>query len=169
MFRTKDFILMDVCNTKGKKIGFIKDILIDFNRGEVKGFAISSYKLFQGTICVLKENIVSFNKTMVISKYNSNKYFKFSDMRSMDIINKSGDIVGMMEDILFHEFTFKIYGVIVSTGFVKNLISGKKVFLIKNMILGEESILYYKDNSKIDLISIPHKLFTEVGQHEKSI
>lgn len=169
MFRTKDFILMDVCNTKGRKIGFVKDIIIDFHDGEVKGFVISSYKIFQSTICVLKEDIVSFNKSMVISKCNNNKYLKFSDIKNMDIVNKSGDIIGMMEDILFHEFSFKIHGVIVSTGFIKNLISGKRVFLLKNMILGEESILCFNDVSKIDLISIPHKLFTEVGNHEKNI
>ena len=58
MFRTKDFILMDVINIKGKKIGFINDIIVDFKSGEVKGFVISSYKLFQKTLSVLKEDII---------------------------------------------------------------------------------------------------------------
>ena len=169
MFRTKDFILMDVVNLKGKKIGFIKDILVDFHKGEVIGFVVSSYKLFQNTICVMKENIVSFNKIMVISKYSKRDSLVFSKIKNMDIINRFGDIVGMAEDMLFQEFTFKINGLVVSTGFIKNLIIGKKILLMNSIILGEENILYYSDRSNVDFISIPHKLFMEEEHHEKII
>lgn len=169
MFRTKDFILMDVVDIKGKKIGFINDIIVDFSRGEVKGFVISTYKLLQKSISVLREDIVSFNRAMVIDKYTKDNFFTFSKVKNMDIINKHGDIIGMSEDILFHEFTFKINGLIVSMGFVKNLLIGKKILLANSIIVGEESILYYSNKNNINFISVPHKLFGEDNYHEKSI
>lgn len=169
MFRSKDFILMDIVDIRGKRIGFIKDIIIDFHKGEVKGFVISSYKLFQKTICVLIKDIVSFNKSMIISKWERDNFLKLSDIKDIDIINKYGDIIGMAEDILFHEFTYKIQGLVVSTGFIKNILSGKKILLMNSVILGENAILNISDNSNIDFVSIPHKLFMEVECHEKNI
>ncbi|MCM8710457.1 PRC-barrel domain-containing protein [Clostridium sp. SYSU_GA19001] len=169
MFRSKDFILMDVIDIHGKKIGFVKDIIIDFHNGEVNGVVVSSYRLFQKNINVLRENIISFNKSMVIRGWNKESYLKFSNIKDMDIINKYGDVIGITEDILFHEFTFKIHGIIVSTGLIKNIISGKKILLTNSLILGEKNMLYYKDKSNIDFVSVPHKLFTEVGCYEKDI
>ncbi len=169
MFRTKDFILMDVVDIKGKKIGVINDIILDFNSGEVKGFVISSYKFFQKTLSVLREDIISFNKAMVVGKCIKNRYFTFSKIKNMDIINRYGEIIGMAEDILFHEFTYKIQGMVVSTGFIKNLLVGKKILLVNSIIVGEESILYYENKANIDFISVPHKLFLEDKCYEKSI
>lgn len=169
MFRTKDFILMDVVDIKGKKIGFIKDIIIDFHKAQVKGFVISSYKIYQKTLNVLKEDIVSFNKTMVVKRWHKDKFLTFSEVKNRDVKNRYGDIIGILEDMLFHEFTFEIKGIIISSGFIKNFITGKKIILMNSVILGEESILYYKDKSKIDFVSVPHKLSMEVECHEKNI
>ena len=47
MFKSKDFIFMDVVTVEGNKIGFIKDLLIDFNKGKVIGFLVSPYKFFR--------------------------------------------------------------------------------------------------------------------------
>ncbi|SKA75910.1 Uncharacterized protein YrrD, contains PRC-barrel domain [Clostridium sp. USBA 49] len=169
MFRVKDFILMDVIDIKGKKIGFIKDIIIDFNKGEVKGFVISPYNLFLGNRIILKPNIISFNKAMVINGWSKDEFLTFSSIKNMDVKNKYGDIIGIVEDLLFHEFTFKIKGIIVSLGILKNFMIGKKILLINSVILGEKYILNYKDYNKVDFISIPHKLFMEVESHEKNI
>jgi uncharacterized protein YrrD len=169
MFRTKDFLLMDVVDIKGKKIGFINDIIVDFNSGEVRGFVISSYRLLQKSLSVLKEDIVSFNKSMVISKCIKKEYLTFSKIRNMDIIDKYGEIMGLVEDILFHEFTFKIQGIVVSTGFIKNLLTGKRIILANTVIIGEESVLYYPSKNNFNFISIPHKLFTDEKYHEKNI
>lgn len=169
MFRTKDFIMMDVVDIKGKKVGFVKDIIIDFHKGEVNGFVVSTYKLLQKTITVLKEDIVSFNKAMIISSYGKETLLKFSAIKNMDIVNRYGDIIGMVEDILFHEFTFKITGLIVSTGFLKNVLKGKRILLMNTLILGNESILCTSLDSDISFLSVPHKIFTEEECHEENI
>lgn len=167
MFRSKDFILMDVVDIKGKKIGFIKDILVNFHSGEVIGFEASCYNLFQKSISILKENIISYNKAMVIKGSSKKKFFKFSDFKEMEIINSNGEIIGMVEDIVFHEFTFKLQAIISSSGFIKNLISGKEILLINSLILGERSVFYFNSKENINFLSIPHKLFSEVGAYEK--
>lgn len=169
MFRTKDFLLMDVVDIRGKKIGFINDIIVDFSTGEVKGFVISSYRFLQKSLNVLKEDIVSFNKSMVVSKFVKRNYFTFSKIKNMDIINRYGEILGMAEDILFHEFSFKIHGIVVSTGFIKNLLVGKKILLTNTIIIGEESILNFSNKSNMNFISVPHKLFMDDKNYEKSI
>jgi len=167
MLRSRDFLLMDVLNIKGKKIGYIKDLLVDFNGGQVEGFVISTYKLFQGELYVLTEDIISFNNSMIISNCVKDKRFELKHLKSMDVLNRYGSIIGMVEDVLFDWNSFKIKGVLVSTGFIRNFIMGKKIILINNLILGEENLWCYGDCNKLSLVSIPHKLMMEVGCDEK--
>lgn len=167
MFRTKDLILMEVIDIEGNKIGYIKDLIIDFYKKEIKGVVIFSYKLFKGNLKVLKEDIISFNIGMVIRKTTEDNSLQFKDIKNMDTINTQGEIIGIIEDILFDEFTFNIKSILVSSGLIKNFLNGKMVLLIDNVILGEENLLYYGENSKVNLVSVPHKLFTEVECHEK--
>ncbi|MCC5440092.1 PRC-barrel domain-containing protein, partial [Clostridium botulinum] len=44
MYRSKYFKYMNVYYSNGKKVGFIKDILLDFNEERIIGFCVSSYK-----------------------------------------------------------------------------------------------------------------------------
>lgn len=169
MFRSKDFLLMDVIDIQGRRVGFINDILINFHKAEVLGFVLSSYRLFQKTLIVEKKDIVSFNKMMVIAGTSRENSLKFSEIKNMDILNKYGDVVGMTEDILFHEFSFNICGLVSSTGFLKNLVKGKSILLMNNLILGDESILLHDFQNKISFRSVPHKIFTEEECHEESI
>lgn len=162
-------MLMDVLNIKGKKVGVVKDILIDFYNGEIKGFCISSYKIFKKNSAVLREDIISFNKKMIVSKITTNNSLTFSSIKSMDVLNKDGDIIGIVEDLIICKDTYKIKGVIISTGFVKDLVNGKRIILPKDLILGENSILYYKEEKEILLFTKPHKLFAEVNKDEKKL
>ena len=65
MYREKDFLLMEVYNEKGKRIGFINDMIIELEKDEVMGFVIISYNLFKGYSHILKENIISFEEKMI--------------------------------------------------------------------------------------------------------
>jgi uncharacterized protein YrrD len=82
--------------------------------------------------------------------------------------DKKGSIVGMVEDVLFKEETFSIKAIIVSTGFLTNFISGKKIVLINELVLGEENILYNGENEHLSFSSIPHKLFMEDDLDERN-
>ena len=43
--------------------------------------------------------------------------------------------------LLLHSDTFEIKGIIVSSGFITNLLRGKRIMLINELILGEENLL----------------------------
>lgn len=158
MYRSKDFLLMEVVDIKGKKIGFIKDILIDFNEGFVVGFSISSSNLFHKSVNVLKKDIISFNNNMIIKKNLREERLGFFKLKGIDVLDRYGNVIGIMEDIIFDNFSFEIIGVVVSKGLIANFMNGKKIFLIKELILGEKDILYYGENSKINFKTMPHDI-----------
>jgi len=168
MFKSKDFKFMDVVNVEGRKIGFITDLLIDFNKGKVIGFEVSPTKLFHKKVSILKEDIIYFNNHMVIKKVERNKYLCLRSFVNMDVIDKCRNIFGVVEDITFTGDTFEIKGVIVSSGFITNLIRGKRIMLINELILGEENILYISSNYQYCFKSMPHNFFAEGKANEKN-
>ncbi|MGH4051360.1 MAG: PRC-barrel domain-containing protein [Clostridium sp.] len=168
MFKSKDFIFMDVVSAQGTKIGFIRDLLVDFNEGNVIGFLISPYKFFHRNLIVLKEDIIYFNKNMVVKKVGKDKHLCLHSFINMDVIDKSSNVFGMVEDITFTCDTFKIKGVIISSGFVTNLIRGKRIMLISELILGEENLLYTPRLNEYSFKSMPHNFFVEGKANEKN-
>jgi len=168
MFKSKDFIFMDVVSVEGKKIGFIRDLLIDFSKGKVIGFVISPYKFFYKNVNVKKEDIIYFNKHMVVKKVDDIKHLCLHSFINMDVIDKSRNVFGMVEDITFTCDTFEIKGVIVSSGFIMNLLRGKRIMLINELILGEENILYIPSRDKYRFKSMPHNFFVEGKANEKN-
>lgn len=165
MYRSKDFILMDVINLKGRKVGFVKDILIDFHKGYVIGFCISPYKIFGKSLFVLMEDILSFNSNMVIKNTSSGVGFKISQIKGMDVIDNKGNILGMVEDIIFKDNEFSLSGIVVSRGFIRNLIYGKKIYLMQDLILGDKNIAYLGDEGKITFVTMAHEVL-EVDKDE---
>ena len=168
MYKSKDFIFMDVVSIDGKKIGFIRDLLIDFNKGKVIGFVVSPYKFYHKNVSVLIEDIIYFNKYMVVKKVEKNKYLCLHSFVSMDVIDKCRNVYGMVEDITFSCDTFKIKGIIVSSGFITNLLRGKRIMLINELILGEENLLYLSNCDEYSFKSMPHNFFVEGKANEKN-
>lgn len=161
MYRKKDFLFMNVSNVRGKSMGFVKDLAVNFHVGGVIGFLISSYSLFQSSLYVFKEDIISFNKHMIANSQHKGKYLNFEDIRGMNVIDIRGNMIGMVEDIIFNEDTFVIQGVIVCTGYATNFLHGKKILLPKDLLLGDNHILYHGKSYNIDFINLPSKLFRE--------
>lgn len=149
---------MNVINIEGKKIGHIDDIIINFHEGKVEGFSISSRGIMGKKTNVLVKDIVSFNETMIIKLITKENFLYFKDIKNMDVIDNEGKIYGTVEDILFDEEFFKISGLILSTGIIKNFMYGKKILLFERLILGENSICYIKNNEELTLSTLPHKL-----------
>ena len=159
---------MNVINIKGKRFGYINDLLIDFNKRKVIGFNISTSSFLKKDLNVMNENIVSYNYAMVITEAVKGVFLQLKDIKGMDVRDKKGSIIGMVEDVLFNEETFSIKAIIVSTGFLTNFISGKKIVLINELVLGEENLLYNGENEHLSFSSIPHKLFMEDDLDERN-
>lgn len=168
VYRSKDFILMDVIDVNGKRLGYINDLLINFNKRKVIGFNISTSSFFKKNLNVMNENIVSYNSAMVITEAVKGAFLHLKDIKGMDVRDKKGSIIGMVEDILFDENSFSIKALVISTGFITNFISGKKIILINELVLGEENLLYNWQNEHLNFTSIPHKLFMEDDLDERN-
>lgn len=165
--RIKDFKMMEVKDVHGKKLGFIKDIEINFYEGKVEGFIISSYKIFQRTLLVTLEDVISFSNSMIVKGAVPGGKLYFDKIKGMDLVDSCGNILGIVEDLIIDSQNFKILGIIASTGFLKNLFTGKKIFLINFLLLGEEYIFCFEEECKIQLISKPHGIEMEEKSDEK--
>lgn len=126
MYRSKYFKYMNVYYSNGKKVGFIKDILVDFNEERIIGFCVSSYKILNKNNIVLVEDIISINKNMVVKKLERGKYLSFNDIKHLEVIDIEGVLMGVIEDIIINEGNFRIVAIIISMGFLNNFIKGKK-------------------------------------------
>lgn len=153
---------MDVVNVLGRRMGFIKDVLIDFNSEEIKGFVMSSYKIYNKNQYILNENVISFNSVMIVSKTSENIFLQFEKIKNMDIFDRKGNIIGITEDIIFNEEDYKINGLIVSTGILRNFMYGKNIFLIRELILGDDNLLYIGNENNCNFFSTVHKIATKV-------
>jgi uncharacterized protein YrrD len=157
MFRVKDFSMMDVVYVSGKKVGFIKDIILNFNTGMIMGFSVSPYNLFIKSVTVLKEDILTFNEFMIVKDTCKASELSFKEYKNMEVIDSCGNLVGMLEDVVFDE-NFKIKGVLISGGIIRKLFEGKRIALINDIIVGEDNILLVKEPNKFSFVSVPHNL-----------
>ena len=167
MHKRKNFMLMDVYNLNGKKIGVITDLLINIDENKVKGFVVSSINIFKKSSSVLIEDIVSFNQYMIIKKLNKSNCLKFESIRGLDVIDDLGLIEGIVEEIIFNSSTFKIKGLVVSRGILQNFKCGKKVILQKDYIIGDKNIFYINKNKKFNFVTVFHNLNVEEDRNEK--
>lgn len=154
---------MDVVNIKGEKLGYIKDIIIDFNKKNIIGFKVTPYKLLKKNFNVMKEDILYFDKSMVINKINNEEYLKFSDIKKLYVIDKNSNILGMVKDLVFSEKDLEIKALIIARNSI-SLLTERKVLLIKNMILGEKNILYFNNDDKYELFCIPNINMMVIGE-----
>lgn len=168
MYRTKDFLLMDVNNAKGDKLGAIHDVLVHFGRREVVGFQITKNSFINSIKAVATQDILSYNSAMVVSEVSEEQGLKFSRFKGLDVMDVEGNIIGMVEEIIFNSNLFKIKGMLVSTGLISDFLYGKKVILIDDLIIGEHSILKLKRHESFTFRSLPHKIFMEEDENERN-
>lgn len=160
---------MEVSDLKGKKTGVIKDILIDLSKFKVIGFLVSSFKFFKRESVILTENVICFKDNMIIKETGTGKYLKLSEVKNMEVVDLRGNILGLLEDIIFEEDSFIIHGIIVSNNVINNLIEGKKILMIRDLILGELNITFLGAADKVQLLSLPHKFLQKGISNEKAL
>ncbi|MBV4423944.1 PRC-barrel domain-containing protein [Clostridium tyrobutyricum] len=142
MYRIRNFIFTEVMNLNGKNLGFVGDLIVDFNFKLVKGFDVISNSILKKDINVYVEDIVSFDPVIIAIKSKQEDVLKFNDIRNIDIVDNTGNIIGRLEDIVFYKGTFRIRAFIISRGFFYDIAHGKKILPAKDLILGEKNILY---------------------------
>ncbi|MBE6052542.1 MAG: photosystem reaction center subunit H [Clostridium sartagoforme] len=156
MLKTKDFYLLKVFDIRGKYLGLIDDIYIDFNNGTIKGFLISNYLLFSKRNFIRTQDIISIEDVMIIKALNRKEGIPFKSIKDIDVKDKNNVIKGILEDLVIEKEDLAIKGLIISSGIFDRIIKGKEILLIKECILGEDFILYYGSN-EVKFQSVPRK------------
>ncbi|HBC97954.1 MAG TPA: photosystem reaction center subunit H [Clostridium sp.] len=156
MYRTGDFIFKDVIDLSGKMLGFISDIVLNFDSKKVAGFVITPNNIFKKTLNVNIEDVINFTSIIVVTDVNKGKYLQFEDIKNMDVLDEKGELMGVVEDVLFDEGKFSIRALVLSTGFINNFIKGRKILLVDNLILGDKNLLYRGKNWKFEFFNLAH-------------
>ena len=166
MYKTRDFIFKDVVNLSGNLLGFISDIILNFNDKRVQGFVVTPNSLFKKSLNIFLEDVESFSSILVVTSINRKKSLQFGDIKGMNVVDKKGHLIGIVEDMLFHKKTFLIKALILSVGFISNFIDGKKVLLMDDLILGEKNLLYRGESENLNFSNSPYK-FLDLKEKEK--
>ena len=101
---------------------------------------------------VLIEDFIYFDECLIVKKVTDTRYLAFSSIKGMEVIDIQGNIIGIVEDILFDD-KFSIKGLIISPGILRKISVGKGVLLINDIIIGDNNVLYYgKNNIKFSIL-----------------
>ncbi len=157
MYRLKDFLNMKVLDSSGKGIGVIGDITLNFKDTYIEGFAINGNTLFhRNNKVAYTKDIIYCGERMIMSGLHEGKQLIFKDVKGMEVVDIFGNIIGIVEDIIF-DVEYKIKGIIVCPGIIKKFYEGKRILLISEVIFGEKNVLFHGSN-KLKLISERHRI-----------
>lgn len=153
-----DFIFKDVIDLSGNSLGFISDIILNFNNKKIDGFVITPNNIFKKALNVHIDDVVNFTSVIIVTAVSRGEYLQFEHIKNMNVVDKKGDLIGVVEDMLFDKKEFSIKAVILSIGFINNFISGKKILLVDDLILGDKNLLYRGKNQNLKFFNSAHKL-----------
>lgn len=154
MIKSKDFYLLKVYDTKGKYLGTVEDIYIDFYNEKVKGFSISNFFKFSKKNFVKKEDVISMEEVIIAQNLSFKVGIPFKSIKDMDIKDNKNVMKGVLEELIIEKEDFSIKGLIMSSGIFDKMFKGKEILLLKNCILGEDFILH-QGREEVSLKSLP--------------
>ncbi len=141
MYRSKDFYMKIIYNTKGKKLGSIKDIYVNLDKKVIEGFEISNYSFLGKKNFLNTKDINYFTRDKIIGELSNGGGVKFSLFRNIDVIDCNGRLKGVVDDIIVDEEKYEIKGIAVSPGIIEKVLRGKDIVLPSNIIVHEDCIL----------------------------
>ena len=155
MAKSRDYIYKDVLNIEGKKFGYIKDLLLDFNKCEVVGFKINPYKIMKRGFNVLKEDIIYQKDQIIVKDIVKSKFIELSSIMNMYVVDKNSNILGLVSEIIFDEKDFLIKGLSIRDYNLWRMFKNRRIILPKELIVGEEYIFYTGENQRITMECLP--------------
>jgi len=147
MYSLKDFLTKKVMYSDGKKVGTVTDLAVNFSKKKVRGFSVNGINIFgRKNKIVYIEDTIYFDESLIVKKVTESKDLNFSAIKGMEVLDLQGNIIGIVEDILF-DGDFSMKGMIISPGILRKITVGKGVLLINDIIVGDNSVLYYGKNN----------------------
>lgn len=155
MAKSRDYIYKDVLNINGEKIGYIKDLLVDFNKCQVVGFKINPYKIMKKSFNVLKEDIIYQREQLIVKDTVKSKLIELSSIMNMYVVDKCSNILGMVSEIIFDDEEFIIKGISIRDYNLWSMLKNRRILLPKELIIGEEYIFFIGENQRITMECLP--------------
>lgn len=155
MAKSRDYIYKDVLNINGEKIGYIKDLLVDFQKCEVIGFKINPYKIMKKAFCVIKEDIIYQKDQLIVKDIVRGKFIELSSIMNMYVLDKGSNILGLVSEIIFDDEQFSIKGISIRDYNLWSMFKSRKILLPKELIIGNEYIFFTGENERITMECIP--------------
>ena len=139
---------------KDDKLGKIEDFIVDFCKGRIKGVVIrdcyDNY-IYINTLDILDNNRENIGGGIV--KYVDGMHF--SDILNMQVVDRKGDLLGVVEEAILDEF-YNIKAIVIS-----NKDKEKEIILFKDLVLGDSFIMLYSDHNKLKVIKERRELTNE--------
>lgn len=157
VFKCRDFYLMKVYNSQNKYIGVIEDITVDFHKGYVEGFTISPASIFKKRIFASIASIISIDEKMKIRETSEIRGTKFKEIKYIEVVNSKSVLLGVLEDLIIEKESFKIKGLIISSGIFDKMFKGKEIITLKHCTMCNNYISYNGTES-VRLKTLPHSL-----------
>lgn len=136
-----------ICLDTKKKEGEIKDIILDLEKAKIFAFIVDN-----GTI-IHKTRVIEFNKIYSvenhiitlkheenlkkISNYGKKKKKLLKENQNItgaEVITKSGELLGFVQDILFHKDSGNILGLVLTNGIIDDMLNGIKILPVEKPI-----------------------------------
>lgn len=146
-----------ICVENGKKIGIIKDVLFSTKFREVKGFQLErkGYQIRKKVI-LLKDVLNLGKDALIVNECNCPKFlskvekeYELKDnekIKGLKVYSRSGEDLGIVNDVLFDYKNGLIEGIEVSDGFFQDIVLGRKVVpLFGKVEFSSENILIDKE------------------------
>lgn len=157
MFKSKDFYLKNIYDNKGKNLGLIDDIYIDFYNSKMVGFKSSKSGFFSKKDYIDIKDVIDIGEDIIVYEMKKGSGLRFREIKNMKVFDMKGEFKGVVEDMVIEPYTYAIKGIVVSSGLIDRLTKGKEILLLDKCILGDKDILY-TGTSSILFKTMPHKL-----------
>lgn len=138
-------------NRTGEKIGEVTDLCIS-NEGVVKGLLVKKGVFFKQTYFLDIQDVASFGWDGVmieednqLEKLKTNPEYTLNHQHSLSgkmLLSKSGESLGLLQDVYFHEELGTIVGYEITDGFFSDITEGKQIVQSeKPPAIGKDAII----------------------------
>lgn len=138
-------------NRTGEKIGEVTDLYIS-NEGVVKGLLVKKGVFFKQTYFLDIQDVASFGWDGVmieednhLERLKTNSEYTLNHQHSLSgkmLLSKSGESLGLLQDVYFHEELGTIVGYEITDGFFSDITEGKQIVQSeKPPAIGKDAII----------------------------
>jgi uncharacterized protein YrrD len=138
-------------NRTGEKIGEVTDLCIS-NEGVVKGLLVKKGVFFKQTYFLDIQDVTSFGWDGVmieedyrLERLKTNPEYTLNHQHSLSgkmLLSKSGESLGLLQDVYFHEELGTIVGYEITDGFFSDITEGKQIVQSeKPPAIGKDAII----------------------------